>query len=397
MIFDAAEVLIDRVRASGLRIPRAIVFENGAFSRLGCYAWGIAPVGPIFVVTNPRSATHEMRVFIEDQFASHEVRTVHYGTVRGEPSADEINRLTGIARRVRPTLVIGIGGGSAVDAAKAVAGLATNTGPVERYLEGVGRPRSLESGPVPMVAVPTTAGTGAEMTKNAVVCCPVRHFKRSLRDERMVPVMAVIDPDLTFDLPPQTTASGGMDAITQLVESCITIRRRPEVTALALDALRWPREALPQCVREPRNREARTAMSLAASVSGVCLANAGLAMAHGIAAALGAWHGMRHGLACGILLPHTLRFNRDACAPQLAGALAAFLGERRSDDDTIDRGIREIDALKRELDLPPDLKHLNLKPEDVETIAAASLGSSMSGNPIPMSAESVRRFLDPLV
>lgn len=397
MMRDAAEVLMDRVRESGLLTPRAIVFEPGGFRNLGAYAWGIAPVGPIFVVTHPRDATHEMRAFVEDQFAGHDVRAVHYGAVEGEPTAAEINRLAGIARRVRPTMTIGIGGGSAVDAAKAVAALATNPGDVEDYLEGHHRRRALESAPVPMVAVPTTAGTGAEMTRNAVICCPQRHFKRSLRNDRMVPAMALIDPDLTLDLPAEITASGGMDAVTQLIESCITRKRRPEVTALALAALRWPREALPLCASTPQDREARTAMSLAASVSGVCLANAGLAMAHGIAAALGAWHGMRHGLACGILLPHTLRYNRHACAPELAAALGSFLGERKCDEGTIDRGIMEIAALNRTLGLPPDLKHLQLKPEEVETLAAASLGSSMSGNPIPMTEEDVRRFLEPLV
>jgi alcohol dehydrogenase class IV len=188
-----------------------------------------------------------------------------------------------------------------------------------------------------------------------------------------------------------------MDALTQLIEACISTRRRVEVSALAHRALRYPLDALPRCVETPGDRAARAAMSMAASISGICLANTGLAMTHGIAAALGAWHGVPHGTACGIVLPHALRFLRDACTKDLAYALTAFLGESAADGDTIDRGILAIEDLGRRLGVPPDLKHLNLTGEQTDTLAKASIGNSMRGNPIPMTPDAVLAFIRKLV
>jgi alcohol dehydrogenase class IV len=392
-VLIAAERALDLAHDRGLRTPSSVVFESGAFGHLGRYVTPISPAGPILVVAGRHAQDPALRAFIEDQFCGHQVRSVHYAQVTGEPTCESIRAHASLARRLRPQLVLGVGGGSSMDSAKAVAALLTNDGPVEDYLEGLGRERRLECSPALCVAVPTTAGTGAEMTRNAVISCPRRRFKRSLRDDRMIPSLALIDPDLTLALPAGPTAAGGMDAITQLIECCISNRRRPETTELAATALSYPHEALPRCVAEPADRAARAAMSLAASVSGICLANAGLAMAHGIAAALGAWFDVPHGLACGILLPHTLRHNREACAEAMASALATFLGEGPARGDTIDRGIAAIDRLNERLGIPPDLRHLHLTPEQLDTLAAASLGSSMKGNPVPMTGDSTRRFL----
>ena len=165
------------------------------------------------------------------------------------------------------------------------------------------------------------------------------------------------------------------------------------------------RAELPLCCAEPENLAARSAMMLASFVSGVGLANAGLAMAHGIAAALGALYAVPHGLACGILLPATLRYNRPACEPELAAALAAFLkcgtvaGSRWSQtaatgaDDLIETGIAAIEQLQRQLGVPGDLRHLRLGAAALQKTAAGSMGSSMSGNPIPMSLEMTLEFL----
>ncbi|MBM4155808.1 MAG: iron-containing alcohol dehydrogenase [Lentisphaerae bacterium] len=392
-VLQAAERALDLAHDRGLRIPCSVVFESGAYGHLGRYLTPLSPAGPILVVAGRFARDPALRAFIEDQFCGHEVRSVHYAPVAGEPTCETIGAHAALARRIRPQLVLGVGGGSSIDSAKAVAALLTNDGPVEDYLEGLGRERRLECSPALCVAVPTTAGTGAEMTRNAVVACPRRRFKRSLRDDRMVPSLALIDPDLTLALPAEPTAAGGMDAITQLIEACISAKRRPETTELAESVLSLPLGALPRCIEDPSDRASRAAMSLAASASGICLANAGLAMAHGIAAALGAWHGMPHGLACGILLPHTLRHNRGACPDAMASALAAFLGEDAPRGDTIDRGIDAVDRLNVRIGIPPDLRHLRLSPAQLDTLAEASLGSSMQGNPVPMTAESTRTFL----
>ncbi|HDL77253.1 MAG TPA: iron-containing alcohol dehydrogenase, partial [Lentisphaerae bacterium] len=252
---------------------------------------------------------------------------------------------------------------------------------------------ALQEPPLPHIAIPTTAGTGSEMTKNAVICSPERGFKKSMRFDQMIPTAAVVDPELTLSVPPHVTAFGGMDALTQLIESCITRKRRPEVTELALDALRNVQLGLSVAYEDPSNLMARERMSYVSSMSGICLANAGLAMAHGIAAALGALYNVPHGLACAVLLPHSLRFNVEACRPELAAALAAFMNLSHPDDSSIDEGLTGIESLCRWLQIPPDLKFLNLKEEDLRRLARASLGSSMSANPVPMTEERIYEFL----
>ncbi|MGC4049854.1 MAG: iron-containing alcohol dehydrogenase [Paludibaculum sp.] len=206
---------------------------------------------------------------------------------------------------IRPHLqsgdcLVGIGGGSTIDLAKAVSGLVTQTAaaPVQDYLEGVGRGLKLVEPPIPLIAVPTTAGTGTEATKNAVISSYEPPFKKSLRDDRLVPAAVLIDPELTVSNPERVTAHSGMDAITQLIESFLTKKATPITKALCLEGLKAALPALETAVKEPTNRAAREAMSYAAWLSGVTLANSGLGLAHGVAAALGVHCRVPHGLAC---------------------------------------------------------------------------------------------------
>lgn len=175
---------------------------------------------------------------------------------------------------------------------------------------------------------------------------------------------------------PAATISGGLDALVQLIECCVS-KQATATTLLALMCLPFIREALPRCVAEPGNMAARAAMSMAASISGICLANAGLGMAHGIAAALGMVPDLPHGMACGLLLLHVLRFNQDAATVPMGKALAAFLGVSAPRPDSIDRGRDALGAMYRELGVPGDLQHLGLSPAQVEEVAAASMGHSI--------------------
>ncbi|MFH0879974.1 MAG: iron-containing alcohol dehydrogenase [Lentisphaerota bacterium] len=188
-----------------------------------------------------------------------------------------------------------------------------------------------------------------------------------------------------------------MDALTQLIEPCISTKRRTATTELALDGLRNVQLGLSVAYEDPDNLSARERMAYVSMTSGICLANSGLAMAHGIAAALGALHGVPHGLACGILLPHTLRFNRRACEAELKAALAAFLNQSEPDDHTIDEGIGAVESLGHWLQIPPDLKYLRLSTSELEKLAHQAMGSSMSSNPIPMTPERTRDFLKKIV
>ena len=188
------------------------------------------------------------------------------------------------------------------------------------YLEGVGRgiAANWSIPPLPLVAMPTTAGTGSEATKNAVISSYDPPFKKSLRSNEMLPRLVLVDPELSVSVPPETTAWTGMDAITQLIESYVCRFARPIPQALCIEGLRraWP--ALREVVRDGHAREAREAMSHAALLSGLALANSGLGLAHGVAAALGSVARVTHGLACAVMLPVALRVNRDVARESLA-------------------------------------------------------------------------------
>jgi alcohol dehydrogenase class IV len=398
-----AQKLIAEIRAAGLKAPAKILFGVGSAAQLEPLARELAGGRPVFIVTAPFLAPQAealLRLVPGEVFAR----------VEGEPTIALADAAAAQARQLKPGLVISYGGGSVMDTGKAVAALAVNPGSVRDYLEGLGSRTALVAAPLPHIAVPTTAGTGAEATRNAVIAAPDAGVKRSMRFDGMLPAVALLDPALTLSVPRAATAAGGLDTLTQLIEVCISAKRKPAVTALAWQALRLVRASLPVCCDDPKNLEARSAMMLASFVSGVGLANSGLAMAHGIAAALGALHDVPHGLACGILLPATLRYNRAACEPELAAALAAFLNldfsavaaaysrRRRplaaaTEADVIETGIAEIEQLQRRIGVPGDLRHLKLDAVALEKIAAGSMGSSMSGNPVPMDPAKTLAFL----
>lgn len=384
----------EMIRRGALKAPARMVWGRGSLAELGALAAPYAAGAAALVVTGGRSARRSgLAERVRQLLAARGVTPLWATGVSGEPDLAAVEAAVTEARRARPALVVSVGGGSVLDTGKVMAALAVNDGPVRDYLEGVGAGRRLDRTPLPHLAVPTVAGTGAEMTRNAVVTVPDQGCKRSMRDERMIPTVALIDPELTLTVPPEVTAAGGMDALTQLIEPCISVKRNPAVTALAGIGLRLVREALPACHARPRDVAAREAMALASALSGICLANAGLAMAHGIAAALGALHDLPHGLACGLLLPHTLAYNQPACEAEMAGALAAFLHQGAPDSGTLPRGLEAIRGLNDRLGIPPDLKFLRLTEPQLRRIARQSAGSSMAGNPRPMDEEATLSFL----
>ncbi len=205
--------------------------------------------------------------------------------------------------------MLAIGGGAAIDLAKAAGAMAANdqSPTVKDYLENVGRDLKIVNPPLPVLAMPTTAGTGAEATKNAVISSYDPPFKKSLRDDRLMPRIALVDPELTVSVPANVTAASGMDAITQLFESYISRKARPIPQALAVQGLKIAIPAIVEAVEKPDSRTAREAMAHAALLSGMALANSGLGMAHGVAPALGIHCRVPHGVACALMLPVALR------------------------------------------------------------------------------------------
>ena len=293
-----------------------------------------------------------------------------------------------------------LGGGSVVDAAKAIAALTANPGRLMDYLEVIGKGRPLQNTPIPYIAVPTTAGTGAEVTKNAVLASHSHRVKVSMRSPRMLPLLAVVDPELTLSMPPAVTAATGMDALTQLLEGYVTKRSNPFTDSLCIEGLNRAARSLRLAYQDGDNLNARMDMSLASLFSGLVLANAGLGAVHGIAGPLGGMHPAPHGGVCAKLLPIVMEANvtalqkRDRNSPLLSRhqRLAAIL--TGSESASIDDGIQWVHHLADELKIPP-LSSFGLSTDHIpDLINKSQKASSMKGNPVQLSDSELQQILE---
>ncbi len=262
---------------------------------------------------------------------------VYHEKIAGEPSPENIDRITGMYRKTNMDAVVAIGGGSVMDAGKAVSAMLQVEGSVRDYLEVVGT-RSHPGTRKYFIAIPTTAGTGSETTSNAVLShTGPNGFKRSLRHENFVPDIALVDPLLTVGCPAEITAASGMDAFTQLVESFLSVKSNPYTDVLALDGIRKVHDYLVRASKHGDDIEARIGMSYAAMLSGITLSNAGLGLIHGFASALGAAFDVPHGLICGTLMAIVNRYNVEALAVMKESGAAhekyAVLGKIFSDQE----------------------------------------------------------------
>ena len=330
--------------------------------------------------------------------------TWEHVSVEGEPSPqwvdDTVRELGGEALDV----VLAIGGGSALDGAKAVAGLLRCGHSVMDYLEGVGAGRVYRGPATPMIAVPTTAGTGSEATKNAVLSVQGGEgFKKSFRDEALVPAHAVIDPDLLMTCPRAVIAANGMDALTQLLESYLSLKANPVTDALSIRGLEMVREALPEWYeKEGEAREAQERMACAALLSGITLAQCGLGSVHGLASPLGAFYPIPHGVVCGTLVAAAIEANiralraREPDNPALNKyAQAARILCGRGFKHPEDAWAALVDLLEdwtRRMALPP-LSRYGLDGAGIDKVVAHSRGSSMKTNPIELRDDEIAAIL----
>ena len=319
--------------------------------------------------------------------------------VPGEPTLGLVEAGVARARQAQCDLVVSYGGGSAIDAGKAIAAMMANPGGLLDYVEVVGRAQPLPFPPVPFLAIPTTAGTGTEVTRNAVLASPEDRVKVSLRSPLMAPRAAIVDPALTLDLPPALTATTGLDALTQVIEPYVSCRANPMIDALCADGIRRAARSLRAAFEDGSNRAAREDMALASLFGGIALANAGLGAVHGFAAPVGGMFPVPHGAVCAALLPLVMRANLAALAarePQSI-ALAKFdevarllTGdpEARGED-----GARWIEALVSSMAVPK-LGRYGLGEADFEVLVGkAAKASSMKGNPIPLTEGELRGIL----
>ncbi len=383
-----------------------IVFGVGTFEGLGALA---AEHGRrVFLVATPSAAVPGGPI---DQVAEQLSRvdlslTVH--TVSGEPDTASVDAATEAARGVGADVVVGLGGGSALDTAKAVAGLLTNGGAALDYMEVVGRGQTIRQPAAPLIAVPTTAGPGTEVTRNAVVLSRAHGVKASLRSPLLLPRVALVDPALTLSLPPEPTASTGLDALTQLIEPYVSRRANPLTDALVLGALGRGARALPRVWADGADLEARTSMAFASLCGGLGLANAGLGAVHGFAAPLGGQLPIPHGVACALLLAPVMGANVAALralppeAPAGPGtatstlrryadigtALAGVTGE-----EAVEAGIAWASERVAEFRLP-GLAHYGLTADGIAEVARlAAEASSMKGNPVPLPLSTLEAVL----
>jgi alcohol dehydrogenase class IV len=319
-------------------------------------------------------------------------------SVPSEPTVDLVRVGTLAAKTCE--FVIGFGGGSAIDAAKAIAAVATNSGEPLDYLEVVGKGRSLECLPLPFVAVPTTAGTGAEVTSNAVLNSPEHALKASLRSPAMLARIALIDPDLTLDVPPSVTVSTGLDALTQLIEAYVSCRANPMTDLFCLEGITRAAASLPRAFTNGKDIEARESMSWASLLSGLALANAGLGVVHAFAGPLGSLLHAPHGALCAALLPFAMRINVSTLrerAPQRE-ALARYRGvavlltgnELAEPEDAAGWLIQ----LSRDLNVRP-LRSFGLSEAQIPRLVQKALkASSMRGNPLVLSEAELSSLIE---
>lgn len=312
-------------------------------------------------------------------------------SVPGEPTVDLVREGARLTQEHACDVVISVGGGSVIDTGKAIAALATNGGEPLDFLEVVGQGRAIAAPPLPLIAVPTTAGTGSEVTRNAVLGSTQHGVKASMRSPLMLPRIALIDPELTYALPSPITAWTGLDALTQLIEPYVSARANPLTDALCVAGITLAAAALPRAWRNGMDRDARRDMSLASLFGGLALANSGLGVVHGFASPLGGRWEAPHGALCAALLPHGMAANINALrarAPQhpaleryatIAGLLTGH-SEASAED-----GIDWMRRFCAELEVSP-LRTWGIRQADLPgVVEQAAQASSMKANPIPLT------------
>jgi len=369
-----------------------ILFGPGALKEVAPAAAGFGR--RVLVVTGSRV---ERAAPLLEQLKAHGVETVTLA-VSGEPAIETI--LAGVerARENACEVVIGLGGGSVLDTGKAIAVLLTNEGDLLDYLEVIGRGKSLARPSAPYIAIPTTAGTGAEVTRNATVVSPEHRIKVSLRSPHMLPRLAVVDPELTYSLPPSVTASTGLDALTQLIEPYVSNSANPLTDSLCREGTGRAARSLRRAY-EAGDPAAREEMSLASLFGGLALANAKLGAVHGFAGPLGGLFPAPHGTICARLLPLVMEANvralqsRAPTSPTLRryDEVARILTGKA--DATAADGVAWVQDLCAALAVPP-LSRFGVTEADFPLVVAqAQKASSMKGNPLPLTDEELTEIL----
>jgi len=371
-----------------------IIFGPGRVKELGLVARELGQRALVVTGRHPERAKGVAALLADSGVSSFAF------SVPGEPEVSTVETGVAQARKNNCDLVVGLGGGSALDAGKAIATMLTNEGELLDYLEVIGRGKSLALAPAPFIAIPTTAGTGTEVTRNAVLASPAHRVKVSLRSPLMLPRVALIDPELTHELPPPLTASTGLDALTQLIEPFVCSRSNPMTDAVCREGMRRAARSLRRAFEDGGQATAREDMAVASLFGGLALANAGLGAVHGFAGPIGGMFPAPHGAVCATLLPHVMAANLGALRQrepgsatlnrydEIAQLLTGQASARAAD------GVLWVRELVDGLRIPP-LRTYGVTPAHIdELVAKAAKASSMKANPVVLTEPELRHILE---
>jgi len=374
--------------------PSHFILKNGAIENL---PYLIKNHGSrIVFITGGKSLEESgQRERITQLLKSHSIEWQAF-SVDSEPNPEEIDNIVSLSRKMNPNLVLAIGGGSVMDAGKAVSAMLAVSGSVEEYLEGVGS-KDTEGKKLPFIAIPTTSGTGSEATKNAVISrIGSDGYKKSLRHDNFIPDYAVIDPSLMLSCPAEVTAASGMDALSQLLESYLSLQANPITDALAKSGLEALASSFPQVCREKASSiNARADMAYASYCSGLCLANAGLGTVHGIAGVMGGFVQVPHGKACGTLLAPVMKKTLELGSGnielwwKMATAGRILTGESGTDEEISLHLLDKLQSLSEETGMT-NFKSLKM---DLSLINKISEKSGNKNNPEKLSRNDIREIL----
>lgn len=378
-----------------------ILFGPGVLHEIGPLARALGRRALVVTGKNPARAEPLLALLKQEDL------TWHVFPVAGEPTTEVARAGAALAVGAGCDLVIGFGGGSAIDAGKAIAALATNLysapagqGDLLDYLEVIGRGKPLARPSLPFIAIPTTAGTGAEVTRNAVLASPEHRVKVSLRSPYMLPRLALVDPELTYSLSPQVTASTGLDALTQLIEPFTSNRANPLTDGFCREGMARVSRALRRACTRGDDAAAREDMALASLLGGLALANAGLGAAHGLAGPIGGMFPAPHGAVCAALLPHVMTINlralrqRQPDSPVLARYAEAGRILTGRPEAEAEEGVAWVAALVADLGIP-SLRAYDITPADIPgLVAKAAVASSTRANPIALSEAELAEILE---
>lgn len=371
-----------------------IIFGNGKISEIGKIA---RREGSKALVVCGSSLDRYSRFILS--LSDHGFKYFSY-SVNSEPTIDVVRTGIEVCRFEGFNLVIGIGGGSVIDTGKAIALLSAQKGDVSDYLEVIGQGKEISTPGISMIAIPTTAGTGSEVTRNAVIGVKDHKLKVSLRSQYMLPKVALIDPELSTSMPPKVTASTGMDAITQLIEPYVSNQANPITDTFCLEGLEYAAASIREVYHDGQDIGARAKMSLASLFSGFALANSKLGAVHGFAGVLGGMYPIPHGEICASLLPAVLKVNIRALQKKNSKSDYLSRYERIAQALTgnvkcnAEAAVEFIVQLKSDLQIPPLSQFGVLEVDYPEIIVKAARSSSMKGNPVILTPDEMYTILE---